>query len=148
MTIGFIGLGRIGRPMALHLCRKGFRLIVHDINPAPVRDLAELRAQVATGAPEIAAASDVVLTMLPNSAIVEQTIAGADGVLAHAKPGTLIVDMSTIDPLVTDRLARAAAGYGVAFAAAPVWRLASHADRAECLFIVVASDAQFARVTP
>ncbi len=134
--------------MALHLCRKGFRLIVHDINPAPVRDLAELRAQVATGAPEIAAASDVVLTMLPNSAIVEQTIAGADGVLAHAKPGTLIVDMSTIDPLVTDRLAQTAAGKGCAFADAPVGRLASHADRAECLFMVGASEADFARVKP
>jgi 4-hydroxybutyrate dehydrogenase/sulfolactaldehyde 3-reductase len=148
MTVGFIGLGRMGRPMASHLCRKGFRLLVHDINPAPVRDLAQLRAQVATGAPEVAAASDVVLTMLPNSAIVEQTIAGTDGVLAHAKPGTLIVDMSTIDPLVTDRLAVAAAGKGCAFADAPVGRLASHADRAECLFMVGASDADFARVKP
>jgi 4-hydroxybutyrate dehydrogenase / sulfolactaldehyde 3-reductase len=148
MTIGFIGLGRMGRPMASHLCRKGFRLIVHDINPAPVRDLAGLRAQVAAGAPEIAAASDVVLTMLPNSAIVDHTIAGADGVLAHAKPGTLIVDMSTIDPLVTDRLAQTAAGKGCTFADAPVGRLASHADRAECLFMVGASDADFARVKP
>jgi 4-hydroxybutyrate dehydrogenase/sulfolactaldehyde 3-reductase len=148
MTIGFIGLGRMGRPMASHLCRKGFSLIVHDVNPAPVRDLAALRARVATGAPEIGAASDIVLTMLPNSAIVEQTIAGADGVLAHAKPGTLIVDMSTIDPLVTDRLARAAAGKGCTFADAPVGRLASHADRAECLFMVGASDADFARVRP
>jgi 4-hydroxybutyrate dehydrogenase/sulfolactaldehyde 3-reductase len=148
MTVGFIGLGRMGRPMASHLCRKGFRLLVHDINPAPVRDLAQLRAQAATGAPEVAAASDVVLTMLPNSAIVEQTIAGTDGVLAHAKPGTLIVDMSTIDPLVTDRLAETAAGKGCAFADAPVGRLASHADRAECLFMVGASDADFARVKP
>jgi 4-hydroxybutyrate dehydrogenase/sulfolactaldehyde 3-reductase len=148
MTIGFIGLGRMGRPMASHLCRKGFRLVVHDINPAPVRDLAALRARVASGAPEVAAVSDVVLTMLPNSAVVEQTIAGADGVLAHAKPGTLIVDMSTIDPLATDRLAQAAAGKGCTFVDAPVGRLASHADRAECLFMVGASDADFARVRP
>jgi 4-hydroxybutyrate dehydrogenase/sulfolactaldehyde 3-reductase len=148
MTVGFIGLGRMGRPMASHLCRKGFRLVVHDIDPAPVRDLAALGARAAAGAREIASASDVVLTMLPGSAIVEQTIAGSDGVLAHAKPGTLIVDMSTIDPLVTDRLAQAAAGKGCTFADAPVGRLASHADRAECLFMVGASDAGFARVKP
>jgi 4-hydroxybutyrate dehydrogenase/sulfolactaldehyde 3-reductase len=148
MTIGFIGLGRMGRPMASHLCRKGFRLVVHDINPAPVRDLAALGARTAAGAPEIASASDVVLTMLPSSAIVEQTIAGSDGVLARATPGTLIVDMSTIDPLVTDRLAQAAALKGCTFADAPVGRLASHADRAECLFMVGASDAGFARVKP
>jgi 4-hydroxybutyrate dehydrogenase / sulfolactaldehyde 3-reductase len=148
MTIGFIGLGRMGRPMASHLCRKGFQLVVHDINPAPVRDLAALRAQVASGAGKAAGASDVVLTMLPDSAIVEQTIAGADGVLAHARPGTLIVDMSTIDPRVTDRLAQAAAGRGCAFVDAPVGRLASHADRAECLFMVGASGADFARIKP
>ena len=148
MTIGFIGLGRMGRPMASHLCRKGFRLVVHDINPAPVRDLAALGAKAAAGAPEVASASDVVLTMLPSSAIVEQTIAGSDGVLARATPGTLIVDMSTIDPLVTDRLAQAAALKGCTFADAPVGRLASHADRAECLFMVGASDAGFTRVKP
>ena len=59
----------------------------------------------------VAAASDVGFTLLPNSSIVGQVVAGADGVLAHAKPGTLIVDMSTIDPLVTDRLAQAAVAH-------------------------------------
>jgi 4-hydroxybutyrate dehydrogenase / sulfolactaldehyde 3-reductase len=75
-------------------------------------------------------------------------VLGAGGVLAHAKPGTLIVDMSTIDPLVTDRLAQAAIDRGCTFADAPVGRLASHADRGECLFMVGASDADFARVKP
>lgn len=148
MTIGFIGLGRMGRPMASHLCRKGFQLVVHDINPAPVRDLAALEARADTGTPDVAAAGEIVFTMLPSSAIVEQTVAGADGVLAHAKAGTVIVDMSTIDPLVTDRLAKAAVEKGCTFVDAPVGRLASHADRAECLFMVGASDTDFARIRP
>jgi 4-hydroxybutyrate dehydrogenase/sulfolactaldehyde 3-reductase len=148
MTIGFIGLGRMGRPMASHLCRKGYQLVVHDINPSPVGELAALHARVAAGTAEVASAAEIVFTMLPNSAIVEQTVAGAEGVLAHAKPGTLIVDMSTIDPLVTDRLATRAADTGCTFVDAPVGRLASHADRAECLFMVGASDTDFARVQP
>ena len=148
MTIGFIGLGRMGRPMASNLCRKGYDLIVHDVNPSPVGDLVALKARSGGGTAAVASESDVVFTMLPNSAIVEEIVLGVDGVLAHAKAGTLIVDMSTIDPLVTDRLAQASIDRGCTFADAPVGRLASHADRGECLFMVGASDADFARVKP
>ena len=146
-AVGFIGLGRMGRPMASNLCRKGFELVVHDVNPEPVRALAALGARPAAGVNEVASASDIVLTMLPNSSIVEQVVAG-DGVLATARPGTLVVDMSTIDPLVTDKLAAAAAARGCSFADAPVGRLASHADRGESLFMVGATDADFARAKP
>lgn len=148
MTVGFIGLGRMGRPMASHLCRKGFSLLVHDINAAAVRDLETLTARAGGSAGDVAADSDIVLTMLPNSAIVAEVVGGADGVLARARPGTLIVDMSTIDPGVTDRLAAAAVDRGCTLVDAPVGRLASHADRAECLFMVGASDADFARAEP
>jgi 4-hydroxybutyrate dehydrogenase/sulfolactaldehyde 3-reductase len=148
MTIGFIGLGRMGRPMASNLSRKSFNLIVHDVNPAPVRDLVALNARAAKDTADVASSSDIVLTMLPNSAIVEEIVLGSNGVLAHAKAGTLIVDMSTIDPLVTDRLAQAAIDRGCTFVDAPVGRLASHADRGECLFMVGASDADFARAKP
>jgi 4-hydroxybutyrate dehydrogenase / sulfolactaldehyde 3-reductase len=148
MTIGFIGVGRMGRPMAANLCRKGFDVIAYDVNPAPVRDLTALGARAAAAASDLAAASDIVLTMLPNSAVVEQTVLGLDGVLAHARPGTLVVDMSTVDPLVTDRLAQAAMARGCTFADAPVGRLASHADRGECLFMVGASDADLVRLRP
>src|SRR6185312_15496590 len=123
MTVGFIGLGRMGRPMASNLCRKGFDLIVHDVNPAPVRDLVALRARAASSAADAVSRSDIVFTMLPNSAVVEEVVLGPEGVLGHARPGTLIVDMSTIDPLVTDRLARAAVDRGCSFVDAPVGRL-------------------------
>ena len=145
--IGFIGLGRMGRPMASNLCRKGFRLSVNDINPEAVAELELLQASPATIA-EIAQRSDIIVTMLPNSSIVDQVVSQADGILAHAKPGSLILDMSTIDPDTTDRLARAAAIKGVAFVDAPVGRLASHADRGESLFMVGGTVADFERVKP
>src|SRR5690349_18428665 len=135
-SVGFIGLGNMGRPMAANLIRKGFSLVVHDVNPTPVQELSAAGARAASSVRDAAASADVVFTMLPNSAIVEKVIAGADGVLAHARRGTVIVDMSTIDPAVTDRLAEAAHKKGCEFADAPVGRLASHAARGESLFMV------------
>ena len=148
LRVGFIGLGNMGRPMASNLVRKGERLIVHDVNGAPARALAELGAQMAAGAAEVAAASDVVFTMLPTTATVELVMAGRSGVLATARKGAVIVDMSTIDPLVTDRIAADAAARGLAFADAPVGRLASHAERGESLFMVGASAQTFSRIRP
>ena len=146
--IGFIGLGNMGQPMASNLCRKGFSLTVCDLRAAPVRLLEELGAHCAPDTAAVAAASDIVFTMLPNSAIVEEVVAGANGLLAHLAPGAVIVDMSTVDPLVTDRVAMVATAKGCAFVDAPVGRLASHAVRGECLFMVGASDETFARVRP
>jgi 4-hydroxybutyrate dehydrogenase/sulfolactaldehyde 3-reductase len=79
---------------------------------------------------------------------VEEVVTGHGGVLAHVRPGATIMDMSTIDPLVTDRVALAAQRAGVAFVDAPVGRLASHAERGESLFMVGADDAAFSRVKP
>jgi 4-hydroxybutyrate dehydrogenase/sulfolactaldehyde 3-reductase len=146
--IGFIGLGNMGRPMAANLVRKGERIVVHDVNGEAVRALAGLGASAAEGAAEVAAACDVIFTMLPATAVVADVIGGANGVLAHAKPGAIVVDMSTIDPLVTDKLAADAAARGIAFADAPVGRLASHAERGESLFMVGAADETFATIRP
>jgi 3-hydroxyisobutyrate dehydrogenase-like beta-hydroxyacid dehydrogenase len=146
--IGFVGLGRMGRPMSSNLCRKGFRLVVHDINRDAVAELELLQARGAESVAAVARESGIIVTMLPNSAIVDQVVAGLDGVLAHAKPGSLVMDMSTVDPLTTDALARKAAEKGIAFVDAPVGRLASHADRGESLFMVGAAPEDFARVRP
>ncbi len=147
-TIGFVGLGRMGKPMASNLSRKGFRLVVHDINRAAVADLEALECRGAESAAQVAEEAPLVVTMLPNSAIVSEIVGGPNGVLAHAKPGGLIMDMSTVSPETTDALAKAAAAKGVAFVDAPVGRLAEHADRGESLFMVGGSDADFARVKP
>lgn len=146
--IGFVGLGRMGRPMASNLSRKGFRLAVHDINRDAVAELELLQAKGVASVAEAARDREIVVTMLPDSAVVEQVVAGGGGILEHAKPGTLIMDMSTISPNVTDALAAKAAEKGMTFVDAPVGRLASHADRGESLFMVGASPKDFERVRP
>ncbi len=144
MIIGFIGLGRMGRPMSSNLIKKGFELIVYDINRDAVRDLEQLQARSA--APnELAAAVDIIVTMLPNSQVVKDVILG---ILPHVRRGSLIMDMSTVDPRVTDQLAEEAAQRGIQFVDAPVGRLASHADRGESLFMVGATGENFERVKP
>jgi 4-hydroxybutyrate dehydrogenase/sulfolactaldehyde 3-reductase len=147
-NVGFIGLGNMGKPMASNLVRKGARVVVHDINPAAVGALEKSGAGPARSVAEVAISSDIVFTMLPTTASVESVIDGPDGVVAHLKPGGVVVDMSTIDPLVTDRLAGIAASRSLAFADAPVGRLASHAERGECLFMVGADDETFAKIKP
>ena len=147
-NVGFIGLGRMGRPMASNLSRKGFRLTVFDINRDAVAELELLQARGASSVAEVAQSSGVVVTMLPNASVVDHVVGAPDGILANAAPGSLILDMSTIDPGTTMRLAKAAAAKGVRFVDAPVGRLASHADRAESLFMVGAAPEDFERVKP
>ena len=146
--VGFIGLGNMGRPMASNLVRKGFPLVAFDVNPAPLGQLEALGARAASSATEVADDSDIVVTMLPNSACVEEVLLSAEGVLGRLRPGGAVMDMSTVDPLLTDRAASAAAGKGIAFVDAPVGRLASHAERGESLFMVGATPEVFARVKP
>jgi 4-hydroxybutyrate dehydrogenase / sulfolactaldehyde 3-reductase len=143
--IGFIGLGRMGRGMASNLRRKQFPMTVYDVRPEPIRDLEALGANAAVDIREVARASDVVVTMLPTGKEVEAVVGE---ILGEARPGMLVMDMSTVDPLETDRLAARVGAAGLAFVDAPVGRLASHADRGESLFMVGASEADFARVKP
>jgi 4-hydroxybutyrate dehydrogenase/sulfolactaldehyde 3-reductase len=148
MSVGFIGLGRMGLGMASNLQRKGFSLTVYDINTQAIDALTKLGARAAGSVADATRDMDLVITMLPNSAIVSDIIAGPDGVLAHARRGAIIMDMSTVEPEVTDRLAAAALAQGNSFVDAPVGRLASHADRGESLFMVGAADADYVTMTP
>lgn len=148
IKIGFIGLGRMGRGMASNLCRKGFDLVVYDINAEAVQALVKLDARAAGSIAEASKNVDVIITMLPNSAIVQEAVAGQDGILANARAGTIVMDMSTVSPEVTDQLAAATKAKGLSFVDAPVGRLASHADRGESLFMVGGAENDFARVKP
>jgi len=94
--------------MASNLCRKGFDLTVYDINSAAIKSIEQLGAKPAAGVADVAATCDIVVTMLPDSAAVDEVITGANGVLAHARKGALILDMSTVAPTLTDRLAHTA----------------------------------------
>lgn len=146
--VGFIGLGRMGRPMAGNMRSKGFPLTVYDVVDAPVQELVGLGAEAADGVAELAAGCETIITVLPSHTEVEAVILGEGGVMANAAPGTLVMDMSTVDPASTDRVAAALADAGMGFVDAPIGRLASHADRGECLFMVGASEEDFAKVRP
>lgn len=146
--IGFIGLGRMGRPMAINLVQKGFAVTAYDIHPAGVDAAVAAGATRAAAVKQAIEGADIIITMLPSSVEVEQVANAADGIFANAKMGALFMDMSTIDPLATDRLNAAAQKHGLTMVDAPVGRLAEHADRGESLFMIGASDADFARVKP
>lgn len=144
--IGFIGLGRMGRPMASNLQRKGFSTLSFDVNSQSIVALTAIGGRGADSVMDVARESDVVFTMLPASPEVRSVV--LDGVVPNARPGTLVVDMSTIDPLVTDEVAAAVEAAGLGFVDAPVGRLATHADRGECMFMVGASKDNFELVKP
>jgi len=118
--IGFIGVGTMGLPMAINLVRKGFAVTAHDTNADAVRAAAAAGMRAAASAAEAVAASDIVITMLPSSPHVETVYTGDGGVIAAAREGTLCVDMSTIDPAVSRRVAAAAGERGLRFIDAPV----------------------------
>ncbi len=118
--IGFIGLGIMGKPMAKNLIKAGFSLLVHDINPAPVDELKKEGAAVAGSPKEIAAASDVVITMLPDSPDVEKVVLGGQGVIEGAKKGMILIDMSSINPLVAQKIGEEVSKKGVRMLDAPV----------------------------
>ncbi len=146
--IAFIGLGAMGLPLAKNLQRKGFALQAYDIDAARVAALAELGAVPANSIQEAVAGAHIVITCLPATVHVDAVVLGADGVLAHIEDGALLMEMSTIDANATDRVAKACAAQNIAFVDSPIGRLVLHAERGESLFMVGASDANFARVEP
>ncbi len=119
-TIGFIGLGIMGRPMALNVLKAGFALIVYDLVPAAIQTLQTAGAQVADSPQALAAACDIVLLCLPDSPDVQAALTGEQGVFAGVRPGQIIVDMSTISPVVARTLADTATRLGVTLLDAPV----------------------------
>jgi 2-hydroxy-3-oxopropionate reductase len=119
-TIGFIGLGIMGRPMAKNLIKAGHSLVVHNRSRGAVDDLVKPGAKAASSPKDVAAQSDVLITMLPNSPDVEQVALGKDGIIEGARPGLIFVDMSTISPIVSQKIGKALAAKGVKMLDAPV----------------------------
>jgi len=119
-TLGFIGLGIMGKPMAKNLINAGYSLIVLDINPAPIEELVAMGA-TAVGTPaEVAKQVKKVITMLPDGPDVEKVVMGENGVLEAANSDTILVDMSSISPTVTNRIASALEEKGARALDAPV----------------------------
>ena len=120
MNIAFIGLGIMGRPMALNLLRAGHRVFVHGRRPESMAPLAQAGCVACDHAAEASAQAEVIFTMVSDTPDVEQVLFGAHGVVHGAKPGSVVVDMSTISPSATRRFAEDLAARGIAMLDAPV----------------------------
>ena len=120
MKIGFIGLGIMGKPMAKNLIKNGYSLIVSDINMDAVKELTDLGATGAASVQELATVSDIIVTMLPNNAIVKDVIIGEKGIVSGAKEGTIVVDMSSVSPVVALEVATVLNSKGIHLLDAPV----------------------------
>lgn len=120
MKIGFIGLGVMGRPMAKNLLKAGFDVSVYDIVPAAMQELQACGAKLAKSNQDLTRESDVVITMLPNSPHVKAAVTGENGVLQGAHEGLVLIEMSSIAPLMTQEIGEACAKAGVAMLEAPV----------------------------
>jgi 2-hydroxy-3-oxopropionate reductase len=119
-TVGFIGLGIMGKPMAKNLMEAGYDLVVHNRSPEKAEELAGEGATAAGTPREVAEGCDVVITMLPDSPQVEEVLSGEGGVFEGVREGALIVDMSTISPVVTESLSARAKEKGASLLDAPV----------------------------
>jgi len=117
-TVGFIGLGIMGKPMAENLIEAGYDLVAYNRTREKAEELDG--ATVAETPKEVAEQSDIIITMLPDSPQVEEVLAGEEGVLEGVRDGALIVDMSTISPVVTEELAKKAEERGASMLDAPV----------------------------
>ena len=118
--IGFVGLGIMGKPMARNLMAAGYELTVYDIVGEPVEELATEGASAASSPREATVNNARTITMLPDSADSERAILGPDGVLEGAAPGSVIIDMSSIAPSMSQKIGVACADKGVEFLDAPV----------------------------
>jgi 2-hydroxy-3-oxopropionate reductase len=120
-AVGFIGLGIMGRPMAKNLMEAGYELVLHNRSPEKAEELAKEGNATAAGSPrEAAEACDIIITMLPDSPDVEAVVVGDGGVLEGIRDGALVVDMSTISPVVTEELSEKVREKGASMLDAPV----------------------------
>lgn len=149
MHIGFIGLGNMGAPMARNLLKAGHRLTVFDLSEAAVAGLATAGATPAASPAAVARTdAELVITMLPASAHVKGVYLGEDGLLAHVRPGVLLIDSSTIDPLSAREVAAAARAHGNPMLDAPVSGGTGGAAAGTLTFMVGGEAADFDRAQP
>ena len=145
-NIGFIGLGIMGKPMAKNLLKAGKSLVVYDIVPAAVEELVSEGAQKGTSPKDVAERSDMVITMLPNSPHVKEAVCGEKGILEGAKKGQIIVDMSSIAPLVSRELGALLAEKGAEMLDAPVSGGQEKAEKGTLAIMVGGSEASYEKV--
>jgi len=148
--VGFVGLGVMGRPMASHLAAAGYPLQLFDAAPGVAAGLAGTlaNAHAAASPAALAAASDIVVTMVPNGEVVRDLIGGEDGLLHGFAPGALLLDTSSSEPWLTEQSAAQLRAHGVTMVDAPVSGAEWGAKAAELVFMVGGAAADLERVRP
>jgi 4-hydroxybutyrate dehydrogenase / sulfolactaldehyde 3-reductase len=147
-TIGFIGVGVMGAPMARNLLKGGYQLRVFDVSADAMEALKQNGATPSRSPADAAKGMDAVITMLPNGQHVEEALFGKDGAAAAMTKSTLFIEMSTIAPTVTDKIAKRLAEQGIEMVDAPVGRTSQHAVEGKLLVMAGGSDAALARARP
>ncbi|UGA56872.1 sulfolactaldehyde 3-reductase [Vibrio sp. VB16] len=147
-TIGFIGLGQMGSPMAANLIKGGHSLKVFDISEDAVQALVSQGAVAVASPAEAATDVEFIVTMLPNGALVRNVIFGDNGITSTMSKETLLIDMSTIHPFETDALVKEMADKGFSMMEAPVGRTSDHAIKGELLILAGGSKEQIAKAQP
>src|SRR5256886_9606185 len=146
--IGFIGLGIMGKPMARNLLKAGYPLVVHSRSRPPVDEMVADGGADGKSPRGVAQQSDIIITMLPDSPDVQQVVLGRDGVLEGIRAGAVLVDMSTISPLVTQEIAQTVTAKGAQMLDAPVSGGEKGAIEATLSIMVGGPDSAFTRVRP
>ncbi|WP_369641516.1 NAD(P)-dependent oxidoreductase [Acidovorax sp. A79] len=146
--LAFIGVGKMGAQMAARLVAAGFNVKVFDPNQAAVQELVQKGAVAADSPKSAAAGADIVMFSLPTPAILRNAVSGADGALASAKKGAVLVDFSTVDPETTKALAADAAAKGAEFLDSPVSGGVAGATNGKLVLMVGGDAAALERITP
>jgi len=147
-SVGFIGLGIMGEPMALNLVKAGYKVTVFNRTPEKTKPLKEAGAKVASSPAEAARNADYVMSIVSDSAASEKVIMGKEGVLETLRPGALVIDSATISPVMSRKLACATAGKKASFLDAPVTGSKHGAEKGELTFMIGGERETFDRAMP
>ncbi|HUK50459.1 MAG TPA: NAD(P)-dependent oxidoreductase, partial [Terriglobales bacterium] len=147
-TVGFIGLGLMGKPMARHVLAAGNQLVVYSRSPKPVNELVAAGAKAAFTPKDVAEQAETIFTMLPDSSDVRQVILGSDGVASGARKGSVVVDCSTVSPALEIEIAHQLSRISVEMLDAPVTGGTMGAEAGSLTFMVGGSEAAYERCLP
>jgi len=148
VNVGFIGVGVMGGPMALNIIKGGHTLTVFDLDPAAVKRLTDAGARAAASPKEVGAASEIVVTMLPEPQHVRAVVLGPNGVAEGMRPGGVVIDMSTIDPISSQAIGTELKARGIDMVDSPVGKTSEHAESGTLTLMVGGEPSVIDRVKP
>lgn len=146
--IGFIGLGAMGKPMAVNLLKEDYQVFVFDVNEKTVDSAIRMGATGCSSGAAVAAVADIIITSLPNASIVETVMVGPEGIFEQCQEGTIIIDMSSVSPSSTLKMAALAKPLGIDYVDAPVSGGTKGAEAGTLTIMVGADDAVFEKIKP